>query len=242
MSATASSSNPIKPAEGSDDAPEYPVFQPLPGGDQVLRSSDNHDFRVHSVLLVLVSSVFREMLHDEQARGRVIQLNDDKEALSMLLQYIYPGTSPILDNWAHMKKGLAIARAYEVDGFTNELEQQLRRCMNANPSVFEPMKVWNFSNTFGFTEIQESAARLITVSQRDFRRPQVLGELAREHPEASALIRLVGSQGVRAKTLADVLFAFHKAPMFFKTIFGDHLMCSQCIAQIRNRSSYILPA
>ncbi|KAF8596498.1 hypothetical protein BDV93DRAFT_571892 [Ceratobasidium sp. AG-I] len=245
MSTTQPPLDPIAPTDSPNGVSEYPTFQPPVGGDRVLRSSDEHDFRVHSVLLVMVSSVFRKMFDSEDMRGHVIKLNEDKEALSILFQYIYPGGCPALDNLTQIKKGLAAAGAYEVTGLTKELDQQLRRCMKANPIAFEPLKVWHLSITLGLKETQEAAARLVTVARHDFRRPQVLAELAREHPEAAPLIQLVGSQGVRAKALADILFVFNAPPMLFRrdthpyTVF---LMCPSCTRKIVTLTSNIVPA
>lgn len=244
-------SSPTESIRLVSDNSDYPTFQPLPGGDQVLQSSDGHNFRVHAMLLMLASSVFRKMLDSKNLGDRIIRLDEDKDALSMVLEYIYPGGSPVVNTLAHLKKGLAAAKAYELDSLTKDLDQQLRRCMKADPTSFEPFTVWDVANTFGLIETREIAAGLVTVARRDLRQPQILAELAREYPEVSALIRLVGAQGVRTKALADVLFAFHQPPMLLFTTTNTRsrgspirysvlLMCTDCTTKV-GTADYITP-
>ncbi|KAF8607129.1 hypothetical protein BDV93DRAFT_552874 [Ceratobasidium sp. AG-I] len=139
-----------------------------------------------------------------------------------------------------------------MDSFTNELDQQLRHYMKTKRYAFDALEVWNLSSTLGLKETQEAAARLVTVAWHDFREPHGLSELAREHPEASALIQLVGAQGVRAKALADVLFAFHRPSMLLRRPMHQGygrppildpvlLMCSACTEK-HSSASYIVPA
>ncbi|KAF8596504.1 hypothetical protein BDV93DRAFT_571899 [Ceratobasidium sp. AG-I] len=215
MSITRPALNSAQCSEGSKKEPEYPTFQPPPEGDQLLESSDGHAFRVHSLLLSLASPIFREIFRLADFRDTALKLTQDKEALSIVLEYIYPGKPLVVNTLPHIRKGLSAAKSYDIKGLTFALNEHLCRYMKCNSTSFDPLEVWDLASDFELIETREVAARLVTIGKRDFRRPKALAELAREYPEASALVRLVGSQGVRAKALTDVLFAFHRPPMSF---------------------------
>ncbi|KAF8607131.1 hypothetical protein BDV93DRAFT_520031 [Ceratobasidium sp. AG-I] len=245
------SSPPRTVSKCPDIEPDHTTFQPPAGGDQVLQSSDSHEFRVHSLLLALASSTFRKMFDAKDLRGRTIKLEEDRETLSLILQSIYPGKSPVADTLALIRKGLTAAQAYNLEGLTHLLDQQLRLSIHEAPSIFDPLAVWYTAKAFDLTKTQKVAAELVTVARYDFRTPEVLTRVTQDYSEDSALIRLVGIQGARAKVLTDILFAFHQPPMRvplsthqlpgFQVITDILLACSNCNDKIANCGSRFSP-
>lgn len=229
----------------SDDEPDALTFQPPAGGDQLLQSNDGHEFRVDSILLTLSSSTFRKMFETEDLRDRTIKLEEDRETMSLVLESIYPGKPPVVDTLALIQKGLAAAQSYNLEGLTYILDQQLRVSMKENPAAFNPLAVWNTAKSFDLTETQKLAVGLVTVKRHDFRTPKALTRVAENYSQDLALIRLVGSQGARAKVLTDVLFAFHQRPMRFEI--GNSrggvglLACHGCNVGISNFGSRFSP-
>jgi len=78
-----------------EDNPSSPPFS-FPAGDVILRSADNVNFRVHTILLSLASPFFHDMFSLPQTSNELqtIQMTEKADVLVAILQLIYPFEEP----------------------------------------------------------------------------------------------------------------------------------------------------
>ncbi|KAF8607161.1 hypothetical protein BDV93DRAFT_542171 [Ceratobasidium sp. AG-I] len=207
------------------------LFQPPAGGDITLRSSDGTSFRAHSILMSLASSVFHGMLSVGVQGDGLIDLAEDAESVSLMLEHIYPVKSPNLQSIGEYAKCLEIARKYDVKGMMDTLNEQL--CWGERNGVVNanPIEACILADTFGLPNASEVAARIVDfrVNLRDS------GELVDglgKFPQWKLPVRLVGKQAARAEALARILFTFDQYPMDEFAACGDNenqfLLCDMC--------------
>jgi len=105
------------------DANIHPDYD-FDDADLVLRSSDGTMFRVHSSIMRLVSSVFKDMLAVKRADGDgPITLDESKDTLETLLDTIYPTRRPASVMSISCFRLVAIAaEKYDMISVTNTLK------------------------------------------------------------------------------------------------------------------------
>lgn len=79
-----------------------------------LRSSNGVTFCVHSILMSLASSVFKDMLSVGAKSDEIIELADEAKHISLMLEYIYPTKTPTITSLAIFEQALRIAQKYDV--------------------------------------------------------------------------------------------------------------------------------
>ncbi|KAG8785446.1 hypothetical protein FRC12_017558 [Ceratobasidium sp. 428] len=95
---------------------EHEYFQAPPGGDVTLCSTDGVKFCVHSAILSVASSVFRDMLAVGTAgKDQVVDLTEDGKTLSLMLDFIYPvHKTPTILERTILHSYLEVARKYDL--------------------------------------------------------------------------------------------------------------------------------
>ncbi|KAG8764955.1 hypothetical protein FRC12_007791 [Ceratobasidium sp. 428] len=172
-------------------------FQPPPGGDVSLKSSDGTVFVVHSMFLSFSSKVFSDML-TTSTKSDVIELAEDAEAISLMLAFIYPMVHPAIDNVSLLEKAMLMAHKYEVDTLAKTVVQASSQCDLIRQN---PLRIYQVAGNYGFKQLELLSAKLITRSHYDMTTVEGLVKFAKEYPESSRIIGLVGVHGVRSQVL-----------------------------------------
>ncbi|KAB5596370.1 hypothetical protein CTheo_7 [Ceratobasidium theobromae] len=208
------------------------IFQPQ-GGDLTLRSSDSVEFRVHSIFMSVASSVFNDMLTvgSGSASDSTVQLNEDAETISLMLQNIYPITSPAITTFELLEKAIQAAQKYDLHRLRDNVDREL--CLGTqNPLIKQdPLRACILCDTYGLSRARDVNARAVD-SSVNLRCAEGLLDLSKRLPGSALAIRLVGVQCVKASILVDVLFRFQEEPMAAY----PEMMCQSC--QPRTSSSY----
>ena len=144
-----------------------------PDADIILRAlgPPKRDFRVHKLVLSLASPVFKDMFSLPQptsddprkssaAEIEIIEVTDPPNALSVILQMIYPLPQPSLcGNIDTLVECLTIADKYDIRGPESQLCTILTRISSAHP-----LRVYAIAARFGFAKLAESTSRRIISS------------------------------------------------------------------------------
>lgn len=189
-----------------------PVFLPPEGGDLVLRSSDGVEFRVHSLFMGVASSVFSDMLTIGTKSEFAVQLDEDAETISLILQNVYPTKSPTIHTFRLLEKGLNAARKYDLQRLKDNLEEQLCSGLHDPLVRQDPLRACVLCDTYGLSRARDVAARAVDCTV-DLRNPKGLLNLRKWLPESALAIRLLGTQVVKTSIMVEVLFCFHDEPM-----------------------------
>lgn len=215
-------------------------FEPPPGGDITLRSNDGTSFRAHSILMSLASSVFRDMFSVGVQGDGAIDLAEDAESISLMLEHIYPVKSPTLRSLDTFAKCLRIAQKYDVKGMMDTIDEQLCWGERNEAVLADPVQACALADSFGLHNAAEVAAR-IADSKVNLRDPKQLAALGNVYPQWKLPIRLIGTQAARATALAEILFTYDDGPMnWFTSSMGDSVasadgnfpLCSSCTKNV----------
>ncbi|EUC62053.1 BTB/POZ domain protein [Rhizoctonia solani AG-3 Rhs1AP] len=215
------------------------LFRPPPGGDLTLKSSDGDKFQVHTVLLGLSSSIFREMFANGRSADEPVDVGEKSEALSALLRCVYPNEMPTFNSLREFKIALEAAQKYDMPGVIRALDQQL--CLglknDTDSERFDPIMACHLASLYTLRETGRVAARMVTIDKTDLRTPSKLVDLAAKFPSSSKIIGLVGVQGARTKILSKILFSFHAYPMRWKVSNKPrhYIMCDGCREFLEDR-------
>lgn len=177
-----------------------------------LRSSDGVTFCVHSVLMGLASSVFKDMLSVGAKSNEVVELAEDSKVVSLMLEFIYPIKTPTITSVVVFEQALQVAQKYDIKGMMDTLDAQL--CLGAKNELVakEPLHTCILAYSFRLMKAAEVIARVVDLKV-DLRSPPGILKLKNLPINSELLIRLVGMQAMRAKALADILFTFDESPM-----------------------------
>lgn len=190
------------------------IFRPPPGGDVMLRSNDGVEFLVHSVVLKLASSVFEGLLIIGTNNG-AIELSEDADTLSLMLQFIYPNSRPpMIASFEALSRCLHVAQKYDLESMLDTIDDQISTNTTPHSLILAaPFRMHQLAIQFNLPKTKVAAAPLVLTGEVDLCNPLRLAELLQPHNSGS-LIRLAAIQGTRAKILADVLFHFYEPPIF----------------------------
>ncbi|QRW02961.1 The BTB (BR-C, ttk and bab)/POZ (Pox virus and Zinc finger) domain [Ceratobasidium sp. AG-Ba] len=225
------------------------TFEPPPGGDMTLQSSDGPSFLVHSVILGLVSPELSNIFKSRDLTQEKISLDDDSESISLMLAFVYPSSvAPTIDNIETLDKSLTIARKYGIEKIVQTIDRDLSRSEATTGLIrrSSPLRFFRLAATYGLRDCQTLAARSITPRHINLLDSAEIVKLAREHPTAAHAIGLVGAQTLRVKIVSDILFTFScgflpktwmsakpgQTSNFVDSEGGQLMMCDNCASQM----------
>jgi len=140
-------------------------------GDVVLRVGPDDTFRVHKLILSLVSPVFKDLFQnarpDQPDGGQggfipVIPIDDSPESVDLLLRFIYPGViPPTITDPAVLSALLTVADKYGVQVISPIAKGRL-----ADEEVLkkDPFGVYIVARRWGFADEAKGAARRLTLT------------------------------------------------------------------------------
>jgi len=151
-------------------------------GDVILRVGPDDTFRVHKVVLSLVSPVFRDLFRtaqpDQPDGGQgilpTIPITDPPESVDLLLRFIYPGVAPPnTTDPIKLSALLTIADKYGVPTVPPAVKERL-----ADEGILEkdPFGVYIVARRWGFPCLAKKAARGLTL-------PKVMASPSSKDPQ-----------------------------------------------------------
>ncbi|KAJ8701081.1 hypothetical protein PTI98_004044 [Pleurotus ostreatus] len=163
--------------------------------DIILRSSNNVNFHVYSVVLKLASPIFRDMFSIPQPATQtetpVVEMEEDSTTLDIMLRLCYPGPDPRVTTLARLTSILRVAEKYDLDGVVEKMG-----CSYAELVDFEevPIEAFAMACRYRWKEVALTAAK----ASLGFTTDELL------HQEAEALKSVTGMEYHR-------LFQYHHA-------------------------------
>ncbi|KAG8750045.1 hypothetical protein FRC11_010809 [Ceratobasidium sp. 423] len=225
-------SSPSAPNVPTGNNNAQPLFTPPSGGDLTLRSRDGVDFRVHSMILKFVSSVFEDMI-TTRTTGTPIELTENANEVSYLLGFIYPNRLPLTIDPDMLPGCLTAVQKYDVRGATELIDELIT--FDTPPYKFlssDPIRAFQLAIRFNLARTRSATVKLIMADRVDFCDLDKASELARKY-SSQGLVHLMNVQAMRAKLLSDVLFVFDNGPIqppeFDPSMYWN-LSCGKCRA------------
>jgi hypothetical protein len=208
--------------------PEF-SFQPPPGGDVWLKSSEGVVFLAHSAVLGLASPVFRDMFSIATQRD-IVELAEDAESISFMLRFLYPPpffskslSLPLLEKSLHM------AKKYNIDGIPLTLDYLLSHPSDKWAMVhLNPVCIFWVANSYGLRETQKVAAR--AMQSCHLRSTNQVKDFAAKVPSSASVIGLLGAPRVRIMALIELLIDFDLTPIAPELPDGgcEIMICAAC--------------
>ncbi|TFK33442.1 hypothetical protein BDQ12DRAFT_727764 [Crucibulum laeve] len=125
--------------------------------DIILRTSDNVEFRVYSLILSLASPVFKTMFalpQKNHADTPIITISEDSSTLDALLSFCYPVDAPRLSDVDLTKKVMEATTKYDMPEIIKHVQRQLLSFVEK-----EPLRVFAISYYYEWEEGIKLAAR-----------------------------------------------------------------------------------
>ena len=214
----------------SASAPSSPVAIPpnagfQDGGDFTLRSClDETEFKVFRLFLMTASPVFQDILSGGSGPP-VMDLAEDAETISALLQYIYPRENPTIRDYELFGKVLEAARKYELGFIVSDLCASMRSDSTAFSYLrANPLRMYSLAVRHELKEEILVAAKL-TIGKYDFSSRESALELADSNVPTHDAIMLMRMHMGRAAALTQLLANLDSSPFQFV---GFPVKCQRC--------------
>ncbi|KAF9494274.1 hypothetical protein BDN71DRAFT_1001434 [Pleurotus eryngii] len=134
-----------------------------PDTDIILRSSNNVNFHVYSVILKLVSPIFRDMFsipqpttQTSQTEKPIVQMEEDSTTLDTMLRLCYPGPDPRVTKYAQLTSILRVAEKYELDGVVEKMGRDYPQVVCIEDG---PVEAFAMACRYRWKEVAISAAK-----------------------------------------------------------------------------------
>jgi len=140
-------------------------------GDVILRAGPEpglkYDFRVHKIVLSLLSPVFKglfQVAQPDSGQGEplpIVPITDTPESVDLLLRFIYPGrVAPIITDPLTLSTLMTIADKYGIQTVSHAVKERL-----ADEKILEkdPFGVYVVARRWGFLDEAKLAARGLTL-------------------------------------------------------------------------------
>lgn len=196
------------------------------GGDLVLRTVDEVDFHVHSIILALASPALASMFSIGTQRD-VVSVGETAEVLALMLSFIYPRPPRSVSSFDVLRQGMHVADKYQLDDMKKQLREQLSLSSSPVSAFVDPLGALAFATAHGFREEAKLAASHAS-KDHDFQKIEDLLKLIEAIPSASPLVQMIGTPSARTAILFDVLFNFHQAPMALSGDTCASFLCPKC--------------
>jgi hypothetical protein len=196
--------------------------------DVKIRTSDSCDFRVHKVILSLVSPVFGTLFDlppppdtvDERWDLPVVPVSEHSRTIEKFLQFCYPLADPVLDNLDDVGDMLEVMRKYDVE----EAPKRVRKYLSTTTFLENsPLQVFAIAHQYHLEEEVELAASYT------LHRPRVDDYCAElERLPASAYFRLAKYNSKCRVAATSVITPpnMHWIPDEYSVLFR----CNQCLS------------
>ncbi|KAI0311211.1 hypothetical protein OF83DRAFT_1177809 [Amylostereum chailletii] len=119
----------------------------------ILRSTDNVDFRIQTVILTIASPIFKDIV------------TESSHILDLFLRILYPVDSPKITKLADVRVLLEVSRKYEIEAFKAPVSFVLEDALED-----DPVGVFALSLAYGLNNIVAHAAHyciLLPISKLD---------------------------------------------------------------------------
>ncbi|KAG8719749.1 hypothetical protein FRC08_002109 [Ceratobasidium sp. 394] len=213
------------PSTRSSSAPSPPNTGFQDGGDFTLRSCPEEiEFRVFRLFLMTASPVFQDILTSGSGPP-VMDLSEDAETISVLLQYIYPRENPKIKSYKLFEKVLEAARKYELGFITSDLRASMRSELADFAYLrAEPLRMYALAVKHEFKSEALAAAKL-TIGKYEFATKEGTTELlALDIPSSDAILLMRMHMG-REAALARLLLNPESNLRYFA---GFPIKCVAC--------------
>lgn len=195
------------------------------GGDFTLRSCPEEvEFKVFRLFLMTASPVFQDILTSGSGPP-VMDLAEDAETISALLQYIYPRENPTIKSYGLFEKVLEAARKYELGFITSDLRASMRSGSAASSHLrAEPLSMYALAVRHELKEEALVAARL-TIGKYEFATKEGARALSDMNVPTHDAIMLMRMHMGREAALTHMLLNAESNPRYFS---GFPARCQQC--------------
>jgi hypothetical protein len=151
----------------TSDEPLANLLFEFRGADLILRSHDNHHFRVLKSYIVNSSPVLEQLIQDaldapEDAHGEgqlpVVQLPESGEILRCLLTFIFPVTPVLPSSAEEIMELLSVANKYEMVSVMDHIRNRGTTMKRLFPGRETTLGVYSLARTYGLLAEANSAA------------------------------------------------------------------------------------
>jgi len=136
-----------------------------PDGDVILRAThgtNSRDFRVHKLFLSFASPVFKDMFKVPQPPSPsssvdIIDVTDPPRTLELVLRFIYPFASPVINDLTTLSEVLVLADKYDIEAVQSRLRPSL-----AELAKTKPLRAYAIACRLGFEDEMKIASSYMT--------------------------------------------------------------------------------
>jgi len=125
--------------------------------DVILRTSDNVEFRVHRITLLMASSVFDTMLNLPQSSDpsdlKAVDVTEDSRTMETLLRVCYPVAEPSIRVVEDARSVLDAALKYDIDQAIASAKKWLFALITN-----DPLRIYAIACRHGFEDMARTAA------------------------------------------------------------------------------------
>ncbi|KAG8705118.1 hypothetical protein FRC08_001832 [Ceratobasidium sp. 394] len=215
-------------------------FGPNNGGDFTIRSQDEVDFHIHSIILRHASPVFDELLSSGSGDPVVI-LTEDAQTIRLMLVFVYfSQEQPVIKDHPSLENALEIARKYELASMTASLRSLFWLENSPMHMRNDPVGSYELACIFGFEDIQKACYQHC-IRKIDLGDNRTITEIIPRCRHPRYVLPLIARLAKRRAIITETLHAIHVFPMnllatkwdtthMIRDTLASCLMCQKCFA------------